>query len=140
MYKKILVPLDGSIIADLAVEHAVDLAKSLAAEVTFLHVISARSNINESGETYQWFYQGLQKNGQEIIEKAKEAYGNYGVVISSKLIWGNPVEGICIEANEGRYDLIVMGSRGLSEIKGFLIGGVTNKVVRHASCPVLVVR
>lgn len=140
MYKKILVPLDGSIIADLAAEHAVDLAKSLAAEVTLLHVISTRSKINESGEACQWIYRDLQFKGQEIIKKTKEAYGNCGVVIGSKLIWGSPVEGICIEAKEGRYDLIVMGSRGLSEIKGFLIGGVTNKVVRHASCPVLVVR
>lgn len=140
MYKKILVPLDGSIIADLAAEHAVDLAKLLAAEVTFLHVISVRANIDRSGEGYHGIYQDLLIKGQEIIKNAEEAYGSFGVSINGKLIWGNPLEGICMEAKEGRYDLIVMGSRGLSEIKGFLIGGVINKVVRYAPCPVLVVR
>jgi len=47
---------------------------------------------------------------------------------------------ICREAKEGRFDLVIMGSRGLGEIKGYLMGSVSNRVVRHASCPVLIVR
>ncbi|HBV96777.1 MAG: universal stress protein UspA [Peptococcaceae bacterium BICA1-7] len=145
MYKKVLVPLDGSIRANLAAEHAMDLAKTMKAEVMFLHVIPAlppyvNSYSDRLGGAYQQIHDELEATGREIMEKAKKDFENSGVSLEVKVLWGNPAMEICREAKEGRFDLVIMGSRGLGEIKGYLMGSISNRVVRHASCPVLVVR
>jgi len=82
----------------------------------------------------------LQRAGEDLLKKAMEDFGNSGLTIDTRIIWGNPSMEICREAKEGRFDLVMMGSRGLGEIKGYLMGSVSNRVVRHASCPVLIVR
>lgn len=145
MYRKVLVPLDGSIRANIAAEHAMDLAKTMKAEIMFLHVIPAlppyvNSYSDRLGGAYQQIHDELEATGREIMEGAKKDYENSGVSMELKVIWGNPAMEICREAKEGRFDLIVMGSRGLGEIKGYLMGSISNRVVRHASCPVLIVR
>ncbi|MFZ5647301.1 MAG: universal stress protein [Bacillota bacterium] len=145
MYRKILVPLDGSARANVAAEHALELAKNMSAELLFLHVIPAlppyvNKYSDRLGGTYQQIHDELQAAGQDLLDKAKEEFGKSGLSIDTKIIWGNPAMEICREAKEGRFDLIVMGSRGLGEIKGYLMGSVSNRVVRHASCPVLIVR
>ncbi|MCL6610654.1 MAG: universal stress protein [Peptococcaceae bacterium] len=145
MYKKILVPLDGSLRAKVAAEHAMELAKSMDSEVLFLHVIPAlppyvNKYSDRLGGAYQQIHDELQATGEEIMEQAKTEFEKYGVKMEVKVIWGNPAMEICREAKEGRFDLVVMGSRGLGEIKGYLMGSVSNRVVRHASCPVLIVR
>lgn len=58
----------------------------------------------------------------------------------TKLARGNPAYEICSEAREGRHDLVVMANRGLGEIKGYLMGSVSNRVVRHAGSCVLIVK
>lgn len=145
MYKKLLVPLDGSVRAKVAAEHALDLAKCMDAEVLFFHVIPAlppyvNKYSDRLGGAYQQIHDELQATGEGIMEQARNEFGKYGVKMDIKVIWGNPAMEICREAKEGRYELIVMGSRGLGEIKGYLMGSVSNRVVRHASCPVLIVR
>lgn len=145
MYKKLLVPLDGSARANMAAEHALSLAKCMDATVLLFHVIPAlppyaNKFSDRLGGAYQQIHDELQVTGEDIMEKAKSDFGNYGVNVEIKIIWGNPAMEICREAKEGGFDLIVMGSRGLGEIKGYLMGSVSNRVVRHASCPVLVVR
>jgi nucleotide-binding universal stress UspA family protein len=57
-----------------------------------------------------------------------------------KPVRGNPAEVICKIVEEEGFDLIVMGSRGLSGMESFFMGGVSDKVCRHAVCPVLIVR
>ncbi len=145
MYKKILVPLDGSDTANIAAGHAVELAAKTGAEVTLFHVIPALPPyVNRYGEhlggAYQQIHSELEATGEDILKKARENLANSGVKLDVKILWGNPAEEICSEAREGNYDLIVMGSRGLGEIKGFIMGSVSNRVVRHASTPVLIVR
>ncbi|MCL5057980.1 MAG: universal stress protein [Actinobacteria bacterium] len=145
MYKKVLVPLDGSIRANVAAEHAMELAKTMNAEVMFLHVIPAlppyvNSYSDRLGGAYQQINDELETTGREIMDKARKEYENSGVSLEVKVIWGNPAMEICRESKEGRFDLIIMGSRGLGEIKGYLMGSISNRVVRHASCPVLIVR
>jgi len=145
MYKKILVPLDGSIRAKIAAENAIELAKCMDAGILFFHVIPAlppyvNKYSDRLGGAYQQIHDELQTTGEEIMEQARNEFGKYGVRMDIKVIWGNPAMEICREAKEGRFDLIVIGSRGLGEIKGYLMGSVSNRVTRHASCPVLIVR
>ena len=145
MYKKILVPLDGSEKASAAAGKAVELASIVGAEVTMFHVIPALPPyVNRYGEhlggAYQQIHNELQATGEEILQKAQDDFAKSGVKLNVKILWGNPAEEICREAKEGDFDLIVMGSRGLGEIKGFIMGSVSNRVVRHAPTPVLIVR
>lgn len=142
MYKKILVPLDGSEKANAAAEHAIELAAKLGAEVTLYHVMPALSpygNSNLNG-AYQQIHNEIQATGEETLQKAQDNFAKSGVKLDIKVIWGDPAEEICREARERGFDLIVMGSRGLGEIRGFIMGSVSNRVVRHASTPVLIVR
>lgn len=145
MYKKILAPVDGSHRAIMAVEHAAELARLCQATLTLFYVIPqlppyVNRYSDRLGNVYQQIQQDLEDNAKEIIAKAAEACGKHGINAEAKIVWGNPAHEICNEAREGRYDLIVMGSRGLGEIRGYLMGSVSNRVVRHAPCPVLVVR
>lgn len=145
MYKRILVPMDGSDRASKAAEHAFMLAEKTGAEVTLFHIIPALPPyVNRYGDrlggAYQQIHDELQATGEEIMQRAKENYSNYKAKSDIKIIWGSPADEIIREAKEGKCDLIVMGSRGLGDIKGYLMGSVSNRVVRHAACPVLVVR
>lgn len=145
MYKKLLVPLDGSMQAGQAAEYAMELAKCMDSEVLFLHVIPAlppyeNYQSQQKTETYQQIHNDLLIGGREIIEGAKEDYSNENINTSFKILWGNPAMEICRLAKEENFDLIIMGNRGLGGVKGYLMGSVSNRVVRHASCPVMIVR
>lgn len=145
MYIKILVPLDGSARANIAAEHALGLAQKMNARLLFLHVIpTLPPYVNKYSDrlsgSYQQIHDELQSAGEGLLKKVREDFGDTGLGIDTKIIWGNPAMEICREAKEGRFDLIVMGSRGMGEIKGYLMGSVSNRVVRHAPCPVLIVR
>ncbi|MHB8918050.1 MAG: universal stress protein [Desulfocucumaceae bacterium] len=138
MYQKILVPLDGSERASAAAGYAMDLAKLAGAGVEFLHVIPI---IPVKGEVYGKIKDDIEADGRRILRKAEEEFGSSGVSITTKMISsGDPPAEICRVAKEGRFDLIVLGSRGLGEFTGYLLGSVSNRVVRHAHCHVLVIK
>ena len=70
----------------------------------------------------------------------EEKLAGYGLNVSTGITVGHPAEEICKKVEAGGFDLLVMGSRGLGQIKGYLMGSVSNRVCRHANCPVLIVR
>lgn len=143
MYKHILIPIDGSAKSDDALECGINWAKTVGAKVTLLHVvprIPLYAKYDYSGVAYTAFLDELEKFGAQLLVLAEDQYADTGVSINTKLRQGNPSEEICQEAEEGDCDLIVMGSRGLGEVKGFLLGSVSGKVVRHAHIPVLIVK
>ena len=145
MYSKILVPVDGSPWATLAAVRAAQLARQFRSQVTAFYVAQplpgyVNTNDPRIEEVLQQINDRLEKNAAEILEQAKQEMLKHGVEPHTKFVWEHPADEICREAHEGRYDLIVMGSRGLGEIRGFLMGSVSNRVVRHAPCPVFIVR
>jgi len=143
MYKKILIPTDGSARSNLAVEEGIQLAEKLGAEVTVLHVVEIPLHMTPyfgPVGSLESIAEELEKNGEQVLQRVKETYADTGVSIETKLIRGNPGYEICNEAREGRYDLIVMANRGLGEIKGYLMGSVSSRVARHAGCSVLIVK
>lgn len=79
-----------------------------------------------------------QNVGERILSKAVEEVK--GVSATKRLELGNPAEEIIQIANKERYDLIVVGSRGLSRTKRFFLGSVSDDVSHHAHCSVLIVR
>ena len=136
--KRILVPVDGSETADNAVDEAVEMAKAYGAELHILYV----ANINQlaiNACLSDAILEAVNKAGNEILEKAADKVpGNINVITTSET--GSPSVTITDFADEIKADLIVIGSRGLGLVKGVLLGSVSQYVVEHAPCPVVVVK
>lgn len=145
MYKKILVPVDGSEQAAKAALHAAELAGKLEAELTLIHVVpSLPPYVNTSpdrfGNIQQAIIEEFHRHGREILEKTREDLAGYNLQLKTAIAMGHPADEILKKVKEDGYDLIVIGSRGLGAVKGYLMGSVSNRVTRHAACPVLIVR
>jgi len=150
MFKKILVPVDGSDFADLAAQRAVFIAVKHGGMITLLHVINNGSS-NRSGHLRHSLKNNnkdeLEQEGLSLLSQVKSnlqaiqaAEQNSQVCIETELAWGNPADVIVEKARQGGYNLIVMGSRGLGAISSLLLGSVSDRVVKMAPCPVLIVR
>ncbi|MEM3085209.1 MAG: universal stress protein [Nitrososphaerales archaeon] len=151
MYKIILIPLDGSKMADKAFQHALLLAKTFGAELLLLTVIP--ENVVPAGAYRTWVHPSMvRRNITEIItlarqeatdflnEKMKECEKN-NVKASYKILEGDAASKIIEAAQKKKVDLIVMGSAGLTGIKRLkALGSVSRKVSERVSCPVLIVR
>ena len=140
---KILLATDGSKEAELASTTAADLAKSTNSELEVICVLNVapwRFPPDEQGN-YPQRYEELREEGRRLcdeqVEKIKAAGGS---VAESYLAVGRPAEEIVAHAQDQGAGLIVMGSRGLGGIRRALMGSVSDAVVRHAHCPVMVVR
>ncbi len=135
--KKILVAVDGSEYSDVAVKMAGELAEKFGSKVTLLNVIKPLSVFHEEVEIVE----GLQKDeARRILRKSKEILIDMGVDSKTLFRKGDPASEIVDLTKENEGDLIVVGSRGLSGIKMFLLGSVSKRVTEHAPCSVLVVR
>jgi nucleotide-binding universal stress UspA family protein len=137
MFGRILVPIDGSPQGGKTLPTAIDLAQRYGAHVTVLHV---REHTKYEGSDVDL---GPEATAEELIEAAVGAFRAAGVDASGvvrRIDPGGTPEQIVRVAQDEDADLIVMGTRGMSEWKSLLLGGVANKVVQNAHCPVLLVR
>lgn len=139
MYKKILAPVDGSENSRQALKHGAELARSIGAHLTVIHVLDLPPQL-KSLKSYQLVRDQLMEEGEKILKDAVEICRSYNIPFSEKLSKGIPADEILHESREGNYDLIVIGSRGMGEVKGWVMGSVSRRVARHARCPVLVVK
>lgn len=144
MVNKILVPVDGSEHSQRSVEHAAQLAKITGAKVVLFHVLHIPPTISalrsRAEDAYNLLKEQVKKEGEEILKKAGEKCASYSIDYEEKIVWGDPAYEITREEQEGHYDLIVIGGRGMGEIKGWVLGSISRRVVRYAKCPVLVVK
>ena len=86
------------------------------------------------------YVQAMRKHGEGILEDGKKKAAAEGVKAKTILVDGHTVKEILKVASEGNFNLIVIGARGMSNIKELLMGSVSDGVVKHAPCNVLVVR
>ncbi len=146
MSGKILVPTDGSHRSKKAVAKAFELAKLMNAGITVLHVTPNVSPLlinpytGPASHSFKEIIDEYERNGTEILNQTKLDYSTSGVKTTTKMLRGDPSVEIIKEAKEGGYDFIVMANRGLSEIKEFLMGSVSSRVVKHAECTVMIVK
>ncbi len=143
-YSKILVPLDGSKNSFLALEHAVKLAESLHAEIGILHVTLLTQQIPivtqlESAYIPESIISKIDAFAKHVVKEGLAKVPE-GIKVQSFCEVGSPTLVIPEFAEEHGYDMIVIGSRGLGVISGFVMGSVSNYVVQNAKCPVLVVK
>lgn len=140
MYNKILIPIDGSLHAQNALNHAVALVSSLGshAHVTVLHVKATLPIIEPLAGIDIFKLQ--EDEAQQIVQPAAAQLTEASIKHDWLSIPGDPAQTICSIAKESGYDLIVMGSRGLGRFSEVILGSVSHKVSQHAPCPVLIVK
>lgn len=144
MFKKILVPTDGSALAQSAATTAAQLAKSQGAEVIGVYVIDPFPYIG-MGEASAAGLQAYLAESRSVAGQALEALGKVcaaeGVPFAGDTIERNVVyEGVIETAQAEGCDLIVMASHGRQGVKALILGSVAQKVLTHAKVPVLIVK
>lgn len=148
LIKNILVPIDGSSLTEKIMSFAIDLAEKYQAHVTLLSVLEKPSQtLISQGELFtpnstKKFVEDLEKYHKKILSDAttKIERKKSTVTLSSMLVEGRPADKIIEVSQKGKYDLIVIGSRGLGGIKEFFLGSVSDRVADHAQCPVLIIK
>lgn len=137
--KNILVPVDGSAYSMRAAGYAAELARAMNSQILLIHCHKAFPVV--LGEPY------FQKAVNKIIEKSNALLDPYramlrnaGVALTDRILEGPAAEAVCEVAKIEKIDMIVMGSRGRSDLEGLLLGSCTHRVLSMAQCPVLVVR
>jgi nucleotide-binding universal stress UspA family protein len=140
LFKKILVPVDGSNFSIKAVETAVTIAGKFNSTVALLAVLEFPTDrtlmVTEVGIVPGLVVDTLSAETEELFAKLKSQYPD--VTLNTLIRSGHPAREIVDESQNG-YDLIIIGSRGLGEIKGFLMGSVSDRVSHHAKCSVMLI-
>ena len=148
MYKRILVPTDGSKLSAKAVTQAVRLAKSFGAKLTAMHVTPTYRPMLDDGfsaaplSAYKKRVEAEHiKCSDLMLEKVKSGAQASGVDCGSVSVVGDfPYDAIIKQAKKSGCDLIVMASHGRKGLSSLLLGSETSKVLTHSTIPVLVVR
>lgn len=147
MYKRILIPTDGSTVAEAAVDQAIDIASKYDAEVHALYIADTDAIAYSLGtEQVDRIRQGNFAGMTELRKKAEAATGyvaelaeKEGLDVVEHHAGGQPHDMIADYAEDHDIDLIVMGSHGRAGIRRALLGSVTERTLRSTHCPVLVV-
>jgi nucleotide-binding universal stress UspA family protein len=136
-----------------ALDKASEIAKMSSGKLTLITVYSVNPIlINESsarggigppvwaGAEVSRMIEGAQRFGYSILQDAEQRVRATGVQVEKELVEGHTVVEIARAANDGNFDLIVIGARGASHISEMFLGSVTEGVLHHAHCPVLVIK
>jgi len=141
MYKRILVPTDGSESSRHALIAALELAKKFDSEVELFHVTPTQ-------EAYYGSHMGfsnvmnqaqIDKIGEHALEITLKGVDIRGVHFSKKHVSGNAVTGILDEIRR-EFDLVIMGTVGHGALTGAILGSVTQRVLANTNCPVLIIK
>jgi nucleotide-binding universal stress UspA family protein len=138
MYEDILLPFDGSDGAAEALHHAAEIAHWADATIHVLFVADTTLNSVTVVETQ--VVDALVQEGEGIVEEAEKTLDTLGVDYDSDVVQGHPAPTIVEYAEQYEYDVIVMPTHGREGVSRYLIGSVTEKVVRLSSIPVLTAR
>jgi nucleotide-binding universal stress UspA family protein len=142
---QILLATDGSDEAKLATQAATELSRETGSEVHLVYVLPTPAQLIGHhlypDETRESLIGGAERDAENFLkEQAEKITSDGGKVVETHLRSGEPDKEILRAAESLGVGLIVMGSRGLGTISRMLIGSVSDSVVRHAHCPVLVMR
>lgn len=145
MYKKILVPLDGSDLAEKVLPHAVALAKDSRAEVTLLTVVQlslgfTAAKLEAIPEAAAERKTALRAEALTYLEKIQRDLKEQGVLARPVTLDGDVATQIIAYVEQEGFDLVAMATHGRSGIDRFVMGSIAEKVVRHTTKPVLLIR
>jgi nucleotide-binding universal stress UspA family protein len=141
LFTSILVPVDGSDNSYRALDAALVLAEKLGSIITVIHVmeqipithIGSEKLLSELLEAYK-------KENQNILSKCSEIATQKGLNLKTLLLQGNPASVILDYSKKEKFDLLIMGSRGLGKFKELILGSVSGKIVHHSPSAVMLIR
>ena len=145
MFQSIVVGTDGSNTAGEAVRQSIELAKAVGASIELVSAYEPvsrqrlREETRQAPEDLQWMVnprEDVDATLSDAADRIKEA----GVSVNVYAREGDPADAILDVAEERGADLIVVGNKGMTGAKRFLLGSVPNKISHHAPCSVLIIR
>jgi nucleotide-binding universal stress UspA family protein len=144
MFKRILVPVDGSSAALRALDKAISLAQAFGGKLLLVNVIDAYPFVG-IGADYAFgqneYMAAATASANQLLARAEAAVADAGQTCERRVIEGHVIyEGILDAAREFDVDLIVMGSHGRLGLEKLLLGSTAQRVLSHTSLPVLIVR
>jgi nucleotide-binding universal stress UspA family protein len=135
---KILVPIDGSELSNLAVKRAGQYSKLANVDITLLTVLEDVVRYKTVPDTP--IYREREQHAEVVLTKAKKDLTERGVNCNTKIVVGPVADEIIRIAEEEGFTSIFMGSRGIRGLKRMLLGSVTDEVIKYAHCPVTIIR
>ncbi|HZC49716.1 MAG TPA: universal stress protein [Nitrososphaeraceae archaeon] len=142
MLSKILVPVDGSENSFRALEHAIFLSRKIeGTQTTVTHIIEGPPSVYiYSPKVMEKVRADYKSESTKILERCKDMANKSGINIHTVLIEGDPASKIIRYSEMEKFDIIIIGSRGMGQFKEMILGSISNKVLHHAKCSVMVVR
>jgi nucleotide-binding universal stress UspA family protein len=137
-FKRIIVPVDGSLYSERAAKKAFALAKKTGVDVLAIFVAENPPSYPDIADLYPEMFESTKRYGLSVLDKIEKMGTKLKVHVITKLKEGHPDQEIIKEARKN--DLIIMGCKGRSALSSILIGSVCEKVFHHSSSPVMVVR
>lgn len=135
---KILMATDGSEHAAKVIDETISLAWALDADVSVISVADVPAQI--ALDMAALYREKLEEEVRETLDKTKKHFAEKGLAVEVIFKSGHPATVICAVAEEGHFDIIVIGSRGLGKIKELILGSVSNRVAHCAKASVYIVK
>jgi len=154
MFNNILVAVDGSEHSEKALNYALELAEKFGGKITLIHVYSNVVPLTPSMDTVSAptltspastaiaakLTEEAKQRGAQILDEVQRVMKQRGISVEKVLRDGDAVREIVAVTQEGKFDLVIVGHRGLSKLKELFLGSVSEGVSHKAPCPVLIVK
>ncbi len=144
MFNHILVPLDGSELAEAVLPTVKALAEGFASEITLLRVVlppNLMGGMPDFTEVYMEVFEAMHRDASDYIEAQEAAWRTAGFNVNGRIIDGESIADIILDvADELDVDAIAMSTHGRGGIRRWVFGSVADKVLQHAHVPILLVR
>jgi nucleotide-binding universal stress UspA family protein len=143
LWQRIIVPLDGSALAETVIPHATELARPLGLEIALMRVFGVPTPVfaEDYGFYVEELWNQLQDDAEKYLAEKKQQLMAQGLTkVATIVTSGFPAEKIIDAAREREDALVAMSTHGRSGVNRWVLGSVTERVVRHGGDPVLIVR
>lgn len=139
METKILVPVDGSKTSAKTVDALIARKNRFPVVLTLLHVVDLDRLAYRMIPDFQvaMVREHSRRAGEQLLDNYHKLFDNAGMATQLRLEFGSPRKLICQIANDEEYELLILGRRGLGEIRDVMFGSVANHALHHVRCPVL---
>lgn len=141
MFSKILVAVDGSDVSYRALDAALFLSEKLGSKITAIHVMENIPTVYiQSQKILDELLEARKNESQKILDECSSIATKKGIILTTALLEGNPASTILEFSLTEKYEVIIIGSRGMGQFKELILGSVSSKVIHHSSCPILLIR
>lgn len=133
----ILVPIDVNEFSEKGLKEAIKYAKYLDADITGVNVVEVRSTLVSTVINYKKY---VTEKSQKFLDSVGKKCEKEGIKFHSKILYGKPSTEITKFSKKNKFDLIIIGARGLTGLKSALMGSTSNAIVQKSNTSVLVVK